>query len=134
VGSFARDTLASRLTQYDTLVEVGVGHNPDVAAALATAGKTVTATDIYEVDVPEGVRFVRDDIVARSRQADPGPLYCVDAIYALNLPSELHRPVREVARAVDAAFVFTTLGYEEPVIPVRRETVGSETLYTAVRR
>jgi uncharacterized UPF0146 family protein len=134
VESFPRDALAARLTRYDTLVEVGVGRNPDVAAALATAGKTVTVTDIDEVEVPDGVRFVRDDIVARSEQADPGPLYCVDAIYALNLPAELQRPVRDVARAVDAVFVFTTLGYEEPTIPVRRETVGRETLYTAVER
>lgn len=132
--SFPRDALAARLTQYDTLVEVGVGRNPDVAAALSTAGKTVTATDVDEVDVPDGVQFVRDDIVARSERADPGSLYCVDAIYALNLPAELQAPTRDVARAVDAAFVFTTLGYEEPVIPVRRETVGRETLYTAVDR
>ncbi|SEO52664.1 hypothetical protein SAMN04487948_10378 [Halogranum amylolyticum] len=132
--SFPRDALAARLARYDTLLEVGVGRNPDVAAALAAAGKTVTATDVYEVDVPDGVRFVRDDVVARSKRSDLGPLYCVDAIYALNLPAELQRPTRDVARRVDAEFVFTTLGYEEPTIPVRRETVGRETLYTAVDR
>ncbi|EJN59521.1 UPF0146 family protein [Halogranum rubrum] len=132
--SAPRDALVTRLERYDTLVEVGVGRNPSVAAALAAAGKSVTATDIYEFDVPEGVRFVRDDIVARSEQSDPGRLYSVDALYALNLPGELHRPVRDVARATGAAFVFTTLGYEAPTIPVRREQVGDETLYTAVDR
>lgn len=132
--SAPRDALVTRLERYDTLVEVGVGRNPSVAAALAAAGKSVTTTDIYEFDVPEGVRFVRDDIVARSEQSDPGRLYSVDALYALNLPGELHRPVRDVARATGAAFVFTTLGYEEPTIPVRREQVDGETLYTAVDR
>ena len=130
----SRDALAARLARYDTLVEVGIGRNPDIAAALAAAGKSVIATDIDEVGVPDGVRFVRDDIVARSERADPGSLYCVDAIYALNLPGELQRPARDVARAVGAEFVFTTLGYEEPTIPVRRESVGSDTLYTAVGR
>jgi hypothetical protein len=130
----SRDALAARLARYDTLVEVGIGRNPDVAAALAAAGKSVIATDIDAVGVPDGVRFVRDDIVARSEQADPGSLYCVDAIYALNLPGELQRPTHDVARAVDAEFVFTTLGYEEPTIPVRRESVGGDTLYTAVGR
>ncbi|SFL23946.1 hypothetical protein SAMN04487950_2988 [Halogranum rubrum] len=132
--SAPRDALVTRLERYDTLVEVGVGRNPSVAAALAAAGKSVTATDIYEFDVPEGVRFVRDDVVARSEQSAPGRLYSVDALYALNLPGELHRPVRDVARATGAAFVFTTLGYEAPTIPVRREQVGDETLYTAVDR
>ncbi|SDM04348.1 hypothetical protein SAMN04487949_0623 [Halogranum gelatinilyticum] len=138
-----RDALTARLARYDSLVEVGVGRRPDVAAALAADGASVTVTDVVDVtaldgvEVPEGVRFVRDDVVAASDATDPGPLYAVDAIYALNLPAELHRPVRDVARATGADFLFTTLGYEEPDVAVRRETVGDveigrETVYVAV--
>jgi uncharacterized UPF0146 family protein len=134
VETRTRDALSARLARYDTLVEVGVGRRPDVAAALAAAGRSVTATDVRDFDVPDGVRFVRDDVVERSRQSDPGSLYHVDAIYALNFPPELHRPAREVARRVGADFLFTTLGYDEPAIPVRRETLPGETLYVAIDR
>ena len=123
-----------RLDRYDSLVEIGVGRRPEVAAALADAGKDVTATDLRECSVPAGVRFVADDIVERRRAADPGPHYRVDAVYALNLPPELHRPTRDVARAVDADFLFTTLGYDEPALPVRRETLPGETLFVALKR
>ncbi|WP_129114454.1 UPF0146 family protein [Halegenticoccus tardaugens] len=127
-----RDALAARLARYDRLVEVGVGRRPDVAAALAAAGKSVTATDVYDRPVPDGVRFVRDDVVARSEREDPGERYRVDAVYALNLPPELHRPTRRVARAAGADFLFTTLGHDEPTVPVRREAVGRETLFVAL--
>ncbi|MGM0590366.1 MAG: UPF0146 family protein [Halobacteriota archaeon] len=128
-----RDELADRLAVYDRLVEVGVGRRPDVAAALVEGGATVTATDIYDVSVPEGVDFVHDDIVARSESADPGDHYRVDAIYALNLPPELHEPTLRVAQRSDADFLFTTLGFDEPTVRVERETLDTETLYV-VRR
>lgn len=124
-----RDALAARLTRYDSLVEIGVGRAPDVAAALAAAGKDVTATDVHEFEVPPDVAFVEDDVVAASERDDPGPTYRVDAVYALNLPPELHRPARDVARAADADFLFTTLGYDSPSVPAETESVGRETLY-----
>ena len=126
-----RDALVGRLRRYDRLVEIGVGRRPEVAADLAAAGTRVTATDVREFDVPAGVRFVVDDVVERSRAVDPGPIYDADAVYALNLPPELHRPARDVARAAGADFLFTTLGHDEPAIPVERETLSSETLYVA---
>ena len=135
-----RTDLADRLARYDSVVEVGIGRRPEVAAALADAGVDVTATDVFDASVPEGIRFVRDDVVARAaavretETADPGDLYRVDAVYALNLPAELQAPARDVAHAADADFCFTTLGFEEPTIPVDRESVGRETLYLARRR
>jgi hypothetical protein len=129
VRTATRDALVDHLSRYDALVEVGVGRRPDVAAALADAGADVTATDVHERSVPDGVRFVRDDVVERSRRDEPGPLYDVDAVYALNLPPELHRPVSDVADAGDAAFCFTTLGGDQPAVPVRRMTLPGETLY-----
>ena len=132
------DALAGYLARYDRLVEVGVGRRPGVAAALAQRGKTVTATDVHERSVPDGVRFVRDDVVARADRVaagdPPGETYDADAVYARNLPPELHRPVRDVARAAGADCLFTTLGGDQPAIPVRRETVGVETVFVAEER
>jgi uncharacterized UPF0146 family protein len=133
-----RTELAARLAAYDHLVEVGIGRRPGVAAALADAGCTVTATDVFDAPVPDGVAFVRDDVVARAEGLDgdghPGDPYDVDAVYGLNLPAELQRATRDVAHAAGADFCFTTLGFEEPTIPVERESVGRETLYVARSR
>ena len=131
----ARTPLAARLAVYDRLVEVGIGRRPEVAAALVDAGCEVTATDVFDAPVPDGVRFVRDDVVMRADELDghPGDPYRVDAVYACNLPAELQHPARDVAHAAGADFRFTTLGFEDPAIPVDRETVGRETLYTARR-
>ncbi|WP_338741267.1 UPF0146 family protein [Haloplanus salilacus] len=136
-----RAELADRLASYDSVVEVGIGRRPEVAAALVDAGVDVTATDVFDAPVPEGVRFVRDDVVDRAaglgeeaRSSDathPGEPYRVDAVYALNLPAELQAPARDVARAADADFLFTTLGFEEPAVPVERESLARETLYLA---
>jgi uncharacterized UPF0146 family protein len=132
---FPPPKLVARLAAYDRLLEVGVGRRPGVAAALADAGRTVAATDVVDAHVPDGVAFVRDDVVARAdalaRGERPPSPYRVDAVYALNLPAELQRPTRDVARAVGADCLFTTLGFEEPVVPVARESVGRETLYVA---
>jgi len=128
-----RDALVDRLARYDRLLEVGVGRRTDVAGALAAAGKDVTAMDVHERQVPEGVAFVREDAVAASRRPDPGPAAGVDAVYALNLPAELQAPTATLARRVGADCLFTTLGFEEPAVPVRRESVGDETLYVAER-
>ena len=129
--SASRTDLVARLATYDRLVEVGIGRRPEVAAVLADADRTVIATDVFDAPVPDGVRFVRDDVVARATglAGPPGDPYDVDAVYGLNLPAELQRPVRDVAHAAGADCLFTTLGFEEPVIPVARETIGSETLY-----
>ena len=131
VKNSLRDALVTRLQRYERVVEVGIGRSSAVAAALADAGVDVVAVDIYDVPVPEGVRFVRDDVVARADAPVLGPYEGADAIYALNLPVELHRPTARVAHRAGAAFLFTTLGYDEPSIPVRRESIPGDTLYVA---
>jgi len=120
-------TIIDYLTAYQRVVEVGIGHRTDLARALADRGVSVTATDIYDRDVPDDVTFVRDDIV------DPEPsVYAdADAIYARNLPPELHRLALAVARDADADFLFTTLGGDQPAVPVERTTVESGTVYVA---
>ena len=113
------------LREYDRVVEVGIGRRADLAGRLAQVGVAVTATDVYSREVPDGVRFVRDDVV------DPDlEVYAdADAIYARNLPPELHRPALEAARAVGADFLFTTLGGDQPTVPVERKTIREGTLY-----
>jgi hypothetical protein len=115
------------LASYERAVEIGIGRRSDPARALAERGVSVTATDIHDRDVPEGVRFVRDDIV----DPDPAVYASADVVYARNLPPELHRPALEAARNADADFVFTTLGGDQPAVPVERKTIASGTLYVA---
>jgi uncharacterized UPF0146 family protein len=120
--------LRDRLSAFDSLVEVGIGRRLALAAALADAGCTVVATDIRERETPESVAFVRDDVTDPDLDVYRG----ADAVCALNCPPELHRPTREIARAVDAAFLFTTLGGDPATVPVERETLPGETLFVAV--
>ncbi|WP_458184971.1 UPF0146 family protein [Haladaptatus sp. NG-WS-4] len=121
------DGIAARLADYERAVEIGIGNRTDVARALSDAGVTVTATDVHPKEVPEGVRFVLDDVT----DPDATVYEDVDVLYGLNVPPEMHRPALAVARAFDADFVFTTLGGDQPSVPVRRETILGETLFWA---
>ncbi|GAB7094861.1 hypothetical protein JCM30237_20140 [Halolamina litorea] len=124
--------IVRRLRDADRLLEVGIGDRTGVAAGLVAAGADVRATDVVPVSVPDGVRFRVEDVTAIET---PDAFHRVDVIYALNSPPDLHRPVHELARNVGAEFRFTTLGFDEPAIPVARETLtdGEQrvTLYTA---
>ncbi|WP_158058075.1 UPF0146 family protein [Halorussus halophilus] len=121
------DAIAARLSEFETLVEVGIGNRPDVARALADDGKIVTATDVHQREVPPGVEFAEDDAF----DPDLAVYRIADAIYALNVPPELHRPLLDIAEQVDAALLFTTLGGDQPAISVERETLPGETLFVA---
>jgi hypothetical protein len=123
------EALADRLSGYDRLVEIGIGRRPDLASTLVERDCTVLATDVHERPVPEGVRFVRDDVT----DPDPAVYADADAIYALNLPPELHRPALAVAREADADLAFTTLGGDPPLIPVDRESLPDDTLFWSRR-
>ena len=111
------------------MVEIGIGRRPALAAALVERGRTVVATDVHDRPVPEGVRFVRDDVT----DPDPAVYAGADAIYALNLPPELHRPALAVAREADADLLFTTLGGDTPLIPVDREALPDDVLFLSRR-
>lgn len=120
-----RTALVDRLSQYDSLVEIGVGDRTDVASALARRGNTVSATDIRPCSVPEGVTFVHDSITEPEASVYTG----ADAIYALNCPPELQRAMWTAANRADAACLFTTLGGDPPLLEVERETLPGETLF-----
>lgn len=113
-------SLVERLSDRRRLLEVGIGARTEVAAGLAAAGHDVRATDVVDVDVPAGVRFRREDV---TRVETPDSFHEVDVVYALRCPPELHRPVRDLATALGVPFVFTTLGHDQPAVPVTRETL-----------
>jgi uncharacterized UPF0146 family protein len=119
--------VAAALAEFDRPVEVGIGTRTAVAATLAAAGKHVVATDVYDRNVPDCVRFVRDDVTDPAMDVYAG----ADAVYALNCPPELHHPTLDVARRVDAAFLFTTLGGDPPAVDATPTTLPGETLYRA---
>ena len=117
--------LVGRLCRYDHLVEVGVGARPAVAAGLAERGCRVVATDVQDRSVPDPVRFVRDDVT----DPDPSIYRGADAVYALNCPPELQRPLADVAEAADANCLFTTLGADPAVVDAAPETLSGGTLF-----
>ena len=159
VGSPQHDDLIDALERYDRLLEVGVGNRPGVARELAARGCTVLAIDIdppsqsHERGGPEtnaddetaagdgtttgdGTLAVRHgDVVAlaaadSAAQLDPAiSRATVDAVYARRLPAELQRPTVALARRLDAACMFTTLGFEEPIVPVERRALARKTMY-----
>lgn len=139
------------LVRYDRLLEIGVGDRPGVARALAARGRDVTALDvdvdadatvdrIAGSDTDGSLRLQRGDVVALADAADPAAriggsvaVEGVDAVYGLRLPAELQRPTVDLATRLDAACRFTTLGFEDPVVPVERRSIEGTTLYVARR-
>ncbi|MFB6310386.1 MAG: UPF0146 family protein [Salinirussus sp.] len=121
----ARDAFAARLAGANRLVELAVGTRTDLAAILAARGIEIRVTDIRERAVPSNVEFVRDDLT----DPDTTVYADADALYARNLPAELQSPARDLARTIDTPLWFTTLGMEEPVIPVDREVIPGDTLF-----
>lgn len=120
-----KPVLADRLCRYDRLVEVGVGNRPDIAIELAERGCHVTATDIYARPVSDTVRFVIDDVTDPDLAVYQG----ADAVYALNCPPELQRSLADVATAVGADCLFTTLGGDPVVVDATPETLSGDTLF-----
>jgi hypothetical protein len=116
--------LVDRLDSYDRLVEIGIGTRPSVARELSHRGSTVCGVDIHDRSI-SCVRFVQDDVTDPTHE-----LYAdADAVYALRLPPDLHRPTWDLAREHDAALFFTTLGLEPPTVPVVPEPLHGTTLY-----
>jgi len=127
VRDATRDAFVSRLSDCERVVELGIGRSPAIARELAAVGVAVTATDIRDCQVPAGVSFVRDDFTDPDRAVYAG----ADALYARNLPPELQCPAHSLSRAVDARLLFSTLGGDPAVVPVRRESTPATTLFVA---
>jgi len=123
------DALVDRLSIYERVVEVGIGRRTVVAASLADRGVDVTATDVHDRPVPDPVDFARDDVLA----PDPTVYDGADAISRLNLRPDRPRPVADVATDAGADFLCTTLGGDQPQLPVARESLPVGTLFVASR-
>jgi uncharacterized UPF0146 family protein len=124
------ERLVDHLARFDSPVEVGIGRRPDVAAALADRGCTVTATDIHDRSTPDAVAFVREDVTDPTPEQYAG----ADLVYALNCPPELQRPARDLARRLDVPFLFTTLGADPATVPATPTTLADATLFRAAGR
>jgi len=124
VRSRVLNDLTDRFRPFEVVVEVGIGHRTDLAAALAQHAE-VTATDIVDRRVPEGVTFVRDDLT----HPDPAVYAGADLVYAINLPTELHRPLSDLVTRERLTGAFTTFGTEGPHVPTEAEAVDGGTLY-----
>ena len=143
MGSPRHGGLVDALERYDRLLEVGVGDRLDVARALAARGCSVLAIDIdpppVDDEPPGDLSVRRGDVVALAAgdSAVAGDVTVesaagqtgVDAVYARRLPAELHRPTVEVARRLNATCLFTTLGFEEPIVPADRRTLPRQTMF-----
>jgi Uncharacterized protein conserved in archaea len=130
----SRAAVLERLTQFDQLLEVGIGARPEVATALAAAGQTVQAIDINErpAELSETVKFSQQSIHELADAADQDrtpPRYYVDVVYAFNLPAELQSATARFASAVAADCLFTTLGFESPVIETVTQMLGRATVH-----
>ena len=150
--SSSRRVLVTELAAYDRLLEVGIGNRPGVARALAERGCDVVGIDTdvgertwkAERDVTgargpkEGsFRLIEADLRSLAEPERAGealgsePERSVDAVYACNLPAELQRPTLALAERLEVACLFTTLGFEEPIVPVTRRSLSETTLYVA---
>lgn len=122
-----RAALLDALDGFDSAVEVGIGQQTTIAEGLADRGVEVTATDIEPRETPRSITFVQDDVT----QPRPDVYAAAGVLYALNCPPELQEPLFDIARRVDAACMFTTLGGDPAVIPAEPLQLPGETLYRA---
>jgi uncharacterized UPF0146 family protein len=110
------------------VTEVAIGGDDTVASALIDRGVTVYATDIHRRPVDRRIHLRTDDLVAAASRAEPGAVYASPIIYARRLPAELQRPLRTVAARVGARWLFTTCGFEQPVMRTHRQRLADGTV------
>ncbi len=90
------------------VVEIGIGRYHCVAKKLAEIGFEVVATDLKELDVPEGVKFYVDDVTNPDLNIYRG----ARLVYSLRPPPELHDSILQVAKKVGADCMIRPFGNE----------------------
>jgi hypothetical protein len=105
-GKALIDYIARR---YACAAEIGVGHFPHVALALAGADVQVFATDIKTFR-HKGLKVIVDDIT----QPDLSLYAGLNLIYSLRPPLELVPYMQRLARAVAADLIVKPLASEYP--------------------
>ncbi len=103
--------ISSNYSSADKVIEVGVGETPTVLEELCRklSRCNLLATDIEEKHVPENVEFYLDDI----QDPDRAIYQDADLIYSIRLPTELYRPLREIADEVEADILIKPASSEE---------------------
>lgn len=109
-------------SRYRYGAEIGVGHFPDIALALAHRGIRIFASDIKLFSY-EGIEVVIDDITKPDLY-----LYCeLDFIYSVRPPPELVPYMARLAEAVSADLLVKPLASEYPGGELIRE--GNTTFF-----
>jgi len=92
------------------VVEIGIGRYHRVAKRLVVYGFEVIATDLKEIDPPEGVKFYVDDVFEPDLRIYRGS----SLIYSLRPPPELFVPIVRLAKLVGAHCLIRPFGNERP--------------------
>ena len=95
--------------EYRCAAEVGVGHFPDVALALAKRGLHVFATDIKPF-LHNGLKVIVDDVAEPDLSLYTG----LDLIYSLRPPPELVPYMNRLARTLSADLIVKPMSSEYP--------------------
>lgn len=95
----------------DKIVEIGVGRATQVLKDLREKlpNCELVATDVREGPVPEGVKFVLDDVTDPEREVYRG----ADLVFSLRAPVELYPYLRNIARWVEADLLIKPVSSEE---------------------
>jgi uncharacterized UPF0146 family protein len=93
--------------RYQKSAEIGIGHFPDLALALARRGVDIFATDIIPFFY-DGLKFVVDDVT----KPDISLFYGVDLIYSMRPPPELVYYMDRLAARLSAAVIVKPLTSE----------------------
>lgn len=93
--------------KYSHVVEIGIGHFPDVALALLQRGVRVFATDIKTFQY-RGFKVVIDDII----EPDFSLYAALDLIYSLRPPSELVPFMMRLAERLSTDLIIKPLSSE----------------------
>lgn len=94
---------------YDSAVEIGIGHYPDVGLALLKKGIHVFATDIIPFH-HDGIEIFVDDISHPDLSLYSG----IQIMYAIRPPLELVPYMKRVAKEVNADLIVKLLSSECP--------------------
>lgn len=121
----SRGYLESTLSEFERVLEIGIGNRTGLAERLNERGIRVFAIDIDPPEMHAGVQVIKADI----HSVDPSRFKPLDAVYARRLPPELHRPTARLAEAIACPLFFTTLGGEVPIVPTKTVTGPQETIY-----
>ena len=93
--------------KYECIAEIGIGHFPDVALALAKRGHAVFATDVKSF-AHRGLRVIVDDVTQPLLHLYTG----LELIYSLRPPLELVPYMRRLARTLSADLIVKPLASE----------------------